>query len=56
MQTSISSISSNFASSLGLDRLSKTVVHGGLALMLGLGACAQAADAMHFDDTGNAKR
>ena len=55
MQTSISSISSTFATSLRLNRLGKTVVQAGLALMLGLGASAQAADAMHIDDTGNAK-
>ena len=52
MQTSLSS---TFATSSRLGRLGKTVVHASLALVLGLGASAQAADAMHIDDTGNAK-
>lgn len=49
------SISSTFATSSRFDRLGKTVVHAGLALLLGLGASAQAADAMSIDNTGNAK-
>ncbi|MGV8804547.1 MAG: hypothetical protein ACWA6Y_06265 [Polaromonas sp.] len=49
------SISSTFATSSRLERLGKTVVHAGIALLFGLAASAQAADAMSIDDTGNAK-
>ena len=49
------SISSTFATPSRLDRLGKTVVHAGLAMLLGLAASAHAADTVKIDDTGNAK-